>query len=75
MTERPAKLGERCTCGRPAVVVLMTERFGEVGACLIDDRGRFAPWPCIFRGGSEHHDRGDRCPAYRVRLEEPRDTV
>ena len=38
-TQRPARPGERCTCGRPAVIVYITERFGEVGYCGIPDGG------------------------------------
>lgn len=37
--ERPARPGERCTCGRPAVVVYLTEDFGEVPYCGIADGG------------------------------------
>lgn len=68
MDDRPAVPGEYCTCGRPAVMVYATDRFGEVGACLINDAGRGAPWPCLFCGGSEAHERGERCPAYRLWL-------
>ena len=39
-TQRPARPGEKCKCGRPAVVVYMTERFGEVGYCGIPDGGQ-----------------------------------
>jgi hypothetical protein len=73
--DRPAMPGERCTCGRPAVVVFTTERFGVVGACRINDGGRGGPWPCIFCRGDESHERGDRCPAYRLRLEDDRGRV
>nr|MDT0658014.1 hypothetical protein [Micromonospora sp. DSM 115978] len=31
--DRPARAGETCTCGRRAVVVYRTERFGDVGHC------------------------------------------
>lgn len=31
--DRLARAGELCTCGRPAVVVYLTERFGGVGYC------------------------------------------
>ncbi len=31
--------GERCTCGRPAVTVFLTEKFGRVGYCGIADGG------------------------------------
>lgn len=37
--ERPARPGEKCKCGRPAVVVYITEKFGEVGYCGIPDGG------------------------------------
>lgn len=36
---RYAEPGETCTCGRPAVVVWKTEKFGEVGDCGIRDGG------------------------------------
>lgn len=75
MGERPARPGERCTCGRPAAVVFVTDRVGDLGACLIDDAGRGGPWPCIFCVGREHHQRGERCPAYRLGPEDPRGTV
>ncbi|MFD0685889.1 hypothetical protein [Actinomadura fibrosa] len=32
-SERPARPGETCTCGRMATTVFLTERFGEVGYC------------------------------------------
>ena len=41
-TERPARPGEKCKCGRPAVIVYITERFGEVGYCGIPDGGQKA---------------------------------
>jgi len=31
--ERPARPTEICSCGRPAVVVYLTEAFGEVPYC------------------------------------------
>jgi hypothetical protein len=34
---RPARAGERCTCGRSAVVVYETARFGDVPHCGHDD--------------------------------------
>ncbi len=36
---RPAIDGERCSCGRPAVTVYVTEQFGDVGYCGIPDGG------------------------------------
>jgi hypothetical protein len=67
-TERPAELGELCTCGRQARIVYTTERWGEVGGCGIDDAGLGGPRPCPFCGdpdGAAGHD--GRCPDYRVR--------
>lgn len=32
-TERQPRPGETCSCGRPAVVVFVTPRFGDVPAC------------------------------------------
>jgi hypothetical protein len=65
--ERPALPGELCTCGRPAIVVYHTERWGDVGACLVDDGGQHGPWPCVFCGGAEAHWPGYRCPRYTLR--------
>ena len=31
--QRPAELGERCTCGRPAIVVFLGGRVGDTGYC------------------------------------------
>jgi hypothetical protein len=70
-TERPAEPGELCTCGRPARVVYLTERFGEVGHCGAS--GPAPVLPCPFCGTVEPHREtwGDsaRCPAYRLRPE------
>jgi hypothetical protein len=38
--ERAPRPGELCQCGRPAVIVYITERFGEVPYCGIPDGGR-----------------------------------
>jgi hypothetical protein len=38
-SERPAEPGELCTCGRQAVVVYVTEQFGDIGYCGIADGG------------------------------------
>ncbi|CAN5898250.1 hypothetical protein BH23ACT2_BH23ACT2_26210 [soil metagenome] len=38
---RPARPGEVCTCGDPAVVVYETARFGDVGHCGVEHRGSF----------------------------------
>jgi hypothetical protein len=37
--QRAPRPGERCTCGRPAAVVYITEKFGDVGYCGIPDGG------------------------------------
>jgi hypothetical protein len=38
--ERAPRPGECCQCGRPATVVYVTERFGDVAYCGIPDGGR-----------------------------------
>ena len=68
-TQRPAEPGERCTCGRPAVIVYLTER-RDVGYCGRSDGGARTV-PCPFCGEETAHRSpwGDPavCPAYRVR--------
>ncbi len=59
---RPAQPGEACTCGRPAVVVFLTQRWGEIGWCGVSDGGRNGA--CNFCDAT--HD-GERCPQYRLR--------
>jgi hypothetical protein len=66
--ERPALPGERCTCGRQAVVVFLGSVFGPIGYCGIADGGEQAG-PCPFCGGPRHQD--GRCPDYRLRLDQP----
>jgi hypothetical protein len=72
-TERPAAPGERCTCGRQAIVVYLSRIFGPTGFCGIADGGdRIGP--CPFCGGLRHETAwGDpgRCPYYRLRLDQP----
>ena len=67
--ERPAAPGERCTCGRRAVVVYQGSVFGPTGYCGIADGGRAGP--CPFCGGPRHPEPYGRCPAYRLRLDQP----
>jgi len=67
-SERPAELGERCTCGRPAIVVHLTTTFGPIGYCGIADGGEQTE-PCPFCGGPRHQV--GRCPDYRLRLDQP----
>jgi hypothetical protein len=67
-TERPAEPGERCTCGRQAVVVYLGSVFGPTGYCGILDGGNRAG-PCPFCGGPRHRE--GRCPHYRLRLDQP----
>jgi hypothetical protein len=72
-SERPAALGERCTCGRPAIVVYLGSTFGPTGYCGIADGGDRSG-PCPFCGGPRHETAyGDpgRCPDYRLRLDQP----
>jgi hypothetical protein len=66
ITERPAEPGERCTCGRQAIVVYLAGAFGPTGWCGRSDGGDRAG-PCPFCGGPRHPD---RCPDYRLRLDE-----
>lgn len=65
VTERPAEPGEVCTCGRPAVKVLLGGKFGATGWCGLNDGGD-RTGPCPFCGGHRHEG---RCPQYRLRLE------
>jgi len=72
-SERPAQPGERCTCGRQAVVVYLGSVFGDTGYCGIADGGD-RTGPCPFCGGPRHDTAwGDpgRCPDYRLRLDQP----
>ena len=60
--QRPAEPGERCTCGRPAVLVFTGGPHGDTGYCGTPDGGdRSAPCPSC--DGDRHEG---RCPAYRV---------
>jgi hypothetical protein len=68
LTERPVVLGERCTCGRQAIVVYLGSVFGPTGYCGIADGGDQAG-PCPFCGGPRHQS--GRCPDYRLRLDQP----
>ena len=69
-TERPAEQGERCTCGRQAVVVCLGSVFGPTGYCGIADGGD-QTGPCPFCGGPRHREPYGRCPDYRLRLDQP----
>jgi hypothetical protein len=62
-TQRRAEPGERCTCGRQAVTVYITER-GAFGYCGLSDGGEKSG-PCPFCLG-ERHEFG-RCPEYQLR--------
>ena len=64
--ERPAEPGELCTCGRQAVTVFLTEKWGEVGWCGLSDGGRGGPKPCPFCRGTVDHAT-ERCPRYCLR--------
>jgi hypothetical protein len=69
-TERPAAPGERCTCGRQAIVVYLGSTFGPTGYCGIPDGGDHAG-PCPFCGGPRHREPYGRCPVYRLRPHQP----
>ena len=60
--QRPAELGERCTCGRPAIVVFLGGRVGDTGYCGAPSTHTDCAW-C----DQPRHD--GRCPAYRLRPE------
>ncbi len=62
-TQREARPGELCTCGRPAVQVFITDHYGEVGYCGLPDGGAKSG-SCPFCGGDRHE--GGRCPQYRL---------
>jgi hypothetical protein len=67
-SERPAEPGDRCTCGRQAIVVYLGSVFGPTGYCGIPDGGD-TTGPCPFCGGPRHQD--GRCPDYRLRPDHP----
>jgi hypothetical protein len=69
-TERPAAPGERCTCGRQAIVVYLGSTFGPTGYCGVPDGGDRAG-PCPFCGGPRHPEPDGRCPDYRLRPDRP----
>jgi hypothetical protein len=66
--ERPAQPGERCTCGRQAVVVYLGGVFGPTGYCGLPDGGDQSG-PCPFCGGPRHQQ--GRCLHYRLHLDQP----
>lgn len=55
-TERPARDGETCTCGAPAVTVYITERFGEVGYCGVPGAGHEQQQAPEHPDWCVHHD-------------------
>lgn len=42
-TQRPVRAGELCDCGRPAVVVYVTDDHGDVPWCGLNDGGAKPP--------------------------------
>jgi hypothetical protein len=65
VNERRAAPGELCTCGRPARLVYITERWGEVGWCGVSDGGRRGR--CVFCGDPAGHPAEQRCASYALR--------
>ena len=66
--QRPAEPGDRCTCGRHAVLVFTTVN-GSIGWCGASDGGDRSE-PCPFCGAERHQTAwGDPavCPQYRLR--------
>jgi hypothetical protein len=70
-TERPAVAGELCTCGRQAVTVFVSEKWGEVGHCGVEGSAARPVLPCPWCGATVPHTAswGDpqKCPEYRLR--------
>jgi hypothetical protein len=68
--ERTAEPGELCTCGRQAVVVYSSEKFGDVGYCGVEGSAARPVLPCPWCGSSEAHQKpwGDpgKCPDYTL---------
>lgn len=65
LRQRPAQPGERCTCGRAAVLVFVGGRFGYTGYCGIPDGGARSQ-PCPFCGQPRERHLGRRCPDYQL---------
>lgn len=63
--QRPARAGERCTCGRAAVVVFTGGPFGDTGYCGIPDGGARTE-PCPFCGRPRGSHAFARCPRYQL---------
>lgn len=63
MWARDAVLGEVCTCGRPAVRVLLGPSGQETGYCGFPDGGDTAG-PCPLCGFARH---AGPCPEYQVK--------
>lgn len=61
-TQRQARAGEWCTCGRPAVSVFIESRFDDTGYCGRPDGGDRSG-PCPFCGQARHES---RCPNYQL---------
>ena len=60
---RPATTGDLCTCGRQAVNVTETERFGDIGWCGSHNVTNVAP--CPFCGQGAAHE--GKCSRYVLR--------
>jgi hypothetical protein len=77
--QRPAEFGDLCTCGRQAVVVYISEEYGEVGHCGVEGSAAQPILPCPFCHSSKPHKAswGDpaKCPDYRLRPVRPSDPV
>lgn len=75
-TTRPAKPGELCTCGHPAVVVYPNGQGGQVGHCGVEGAALHPVLPCPWCGSETAHkvSWGDPapCPSYALRPPEAR---
>jgi hypothetical protein len=77
VTDRRAELGELCSCGRQADIVITSPLWGDVGACNIDGGGQRPILPCPFCGATEAHRQPNdwypdgfevvKCPQYQLR--------
>ena len=65
-TERPAKPGEYCTCGKAAITVFLGGPFGPTGYCGKPETRREFAAPCPWCGESKMTHASSRCPKYTI---------
>ena len=69
LQQRPARPSERCTCGRPAVLVFLGAACGDTGYCGIPDGGLTGICPFCGQHRDSHPGGSGRCPQYRLNPE------